>query len=74
MAERKVPVQTYQLDCLCDSCGTPVAQTGSKFNGSFLGHTKIGVQHEHKCPKCGAIVWADREYPAIVHEVSTGLE
>ena len=73
MAERRTAVQTYQLDLLCDACGAAMEKTGNRFNGKFLGRASAAVQHEHTCSACGAVQWAEREYPVVVHELVDGL-
>ena len=54
-------VKTYQVELICDECGTPMKFTG-------IVYTSYPGQYEHRCPKCGNVKCPECSYPRIEYE------
>lgn len=56
-------VQQFRIDQTCDKCPDgEFYKTGQSANPEATPHITI---YEHKCYKCGAIAWYDKQYPQV---------
>ena len=54
-------VKTYKVELICDECGVPM-----QFTRVVL--TSYPGQYEHRCPKCGRVLYPNCSYPITEYE------
>ena len=58
---KKREIKTYQVQLICDDCGTPMDFTGHITSDSPVGFI-------HRCPKCGRTETQSHSYPITEYE------